>query len=71
VDGPFRDPEIPDGETSVYRGSIRGALSGHGTMRVEAAPDAYVQRLEMHIRDARARRGAGRPVRLLAGAGAA
>jgi hypothetical protein len=51
VEGPFRDPELRDGETSVYRGSIRGVVAGAGTLRIEAAPDAYLQRIEMRLRD--------------------
>ena len=51
MEGLFRDPEIPDGETSSYRGSIRGAVAGAGTLRVEASPDAYVQHIVMRARD--------------------
>ena len=47
----FRDPEIADGETCAYRGSIRGVPTGEGTVRVEARPDAYVQHLEMRLHD--------------------
>ncbi|MEJ7787382.1 MAG: hypothetical protein WKF96_21470 [Solirubrobacteraceae bacterium] len=47
IDGPFIDPGIPDGETSVYRGSVKGEIVGEGTLRVEAAADAYVQRIDM------------------------
>ena len=51
MEAQFRDPEILDGETCVYRGSIRGVLAGQGTVRVEAAPEAYVQHLEMCLHD--------------------
>lgn len=35
MDGPLRDPEIPDGEEAAYRGFIGGHEAGAGTMRVE------------------------------------
>lgn len=49
MDGPLRDPGLPDGETSVYRGSVKGEPAGRGTLRVEATRDAYVQRVEMQV----------------------
>jgi hypothetical protein len=51
VEGPFRDPQIPDGETSRYRGSIRGQPQGEGSVRVQASADAYVQHLNMRLLD--------------------
>ena len=45
----LRDPDIPDGERTAYRGSIRGSEVGIGTLAVERADDAYLQRLEMTI----------------------
>lgn len=51
MEGPFRDPEIPAGETCTYRGSIHGAAAGEGTLRIEVEPDAYLQRLEMRLQD--------------------
>jgi hypothetical protein len=49
IDGPFRDPGVPDGERSVYRGSIQGERAGTGTMTVEASPELYVQRLGIEL----------------------
>jgi Protein of unknown function (DUF3108) len=49
MDGPFRDPEIPDGETTAYRGLVSGRPAGEGRMVVEASPGAYVQRLRSDI----------------------
>ena len=52
MEGPFRDPGIPDGERCAYRGSVRGEPLGEGTLRVAAEPDAYVQHVSMRVRDA-------------------
>jgi hypothetical protein len=35
VEGPFRDPDVPDGEETDYRGLLAGEEAGAGTMRVE------------------------------------
>jgi len=51
VDPPFSDPGIPDGERTVYRGSISGEEVGTGSLEVEASDDAYVARLETQILD--------------------
>jgi hypothetical protein len=51
MEGPFRDPGIPDGETAVYRGTLRGKPAGEGTLVVEARDDAYVQRISMQLLD--------------------
>jgi hypothetical protein len=51
MDGPLSDPNIADGETAVYRGSVKGEVAGEGTLRVEASPDAYVQHIEMRVLD--------------------
>lgn len=49
AEGAFRDPGIPDGERTRYRGSIDGREAGTGTLTVEASEDAYVQRLESTV----------------------
>ena len=49
VDPPFRDPAIPDGERTEFRGTIAGRDAGTGSLRVEANEGAYVARLETRI----------------------
>jgi hypothetical protein len=49
IDAPFRDPQIPDGERTVYRGTIDGADVGTGELHVEAGEDGYAVRLESRI----------------------
>ena len=49
VDGPFRDPGIPDGERGLYRGSIDGREVGTGAMTVDASDERYLQRLEISL----------------------
>jgi hypothetical protein len=44
-DGPFRDPGIPDGERTAYRGLIDGEPAGEGYNTVEAQDGRYVQRI--------------------------
>lgn len=51
MEGPFLDPGIPDGETSRYRGSVRGRPAGEGTLTVEASDAGYVQRATMRVLD--------------------
>lgn len=51
IDPPFRDPGIPDGERTSYRGTIGGADIGSGELLVEAGPDAYAARLKARIHD--------------------
>ena len=48
-DGPFRDPGIPDGERTAYRGTIAGKPAGDGELTVEAAPDGYLQRIAIAV----------------------
>lgn len=43
MDAALRDPQIPDGERTVYRGSVRSSEVGAGTLTVEAREDAYLQ----------------------------
>ena len=45
TDGPFRDPGIPDGERTAYRGTIAGRPAGEGVLTVEAESDRYHQRI--------------------------
>lgn len=49
LDPPFRDPAIPDGERTAYRGTISGELAGEGSVEIEASDDAYVARLEQEL----------------------
>lgn len=53
VEGPFRDPEIPDGEESTFRGLIAGEENGTGRLRVERVErdgrPYYRQLLSMRI----------------------
>ena len=51
LDPPFSDPGIPDGERSVYRGTISGDEVGTGELRIEATDDTYVARLGTRILD--------------------
>jgi hypothetical protein len=50
-DGPFRDPGIPDGERTAYRGTIDGREAGSGVLVLEASDDRYVQRIEARLED--------------------
>jgi hypothetical protein len=50
VEGPFSDPGIPDGEETVYRGTIDGVEVGSGTNRVAQTDGGYRQTLSMTIR---------------------
>jgi hypothetical protein len=43
MEGPFLDPEIPDGERASYRGLVGGHEAGEGEIVVEHAPDRYRQ----------------------------
>jgi hypothetical protein len=49
MEGPFNDPEIPDGERTAYRGLIRGEEAGTGELLVErvrnGSRDLYRQSL--------------------------
>ena len=36
LDPAFRDPGIPDGERTTFRGTISGRESGVGTLAIEA-----------------------------------
>src|SRR4051794_31013838 len=49
VDEPFRDPGIPDGEATAYRGLVGGDTAGEGRMGGEATDSAYVQRISSAI----------------------
>ncbi len=49
LDPAFSDPVIPDGEHTLFRGTISGRESGVGTLTIEAADDAYVARLDATI----------------------
>jgi hypothetical protein len=49
LDPAFRDPDIPDGERTTFRGTISGKESGVGTLAIEARDDAYVARLNATI----------------------
>jgi hypothetical protein len=51
VEGPLRDPDVPDGEETDYRGLIGGEEAGSGTMRVERGDDRYRQLLSMRIQE--------------------
>ncbi len=48
-DGPFADPEIPDGERTHYRGLVDGHPAGEGWLAIEATAEAYVERAEIHL----------------------
>jgi hypothetical protein len=49
IDPPFSDPQIPDGERTVYRGTISDEEVGTGALHVEASDDAYLARLDAQI----------------------
>jgi hypothetical protein len=49
LDPAFREPDIPDGERTTFRGTISGKESGVGTLAIEARDDAYVARLNATI----------------------
>ena len=51
ADGPFRDPNIPDGERTAYRGTIDGRPAGQGQLHVHATAESYRQRIEMELLD--------------------
>ena len=50
MEGPFGDPDIPDGEETTYRGLIDGSEVGRGTNRIARSDDGYRQTLSMSIR---------------------
>ncbi|MEA2473523.1 MAG: hypothetical protein QOE06_1438 [Thermoleophilaceae bacterium] len=50
-DAPFRDPGVHDGERTAYRGIIDGRVVGGGELRVEAAPERYVQRVSAELEE--------------------
>lgn len=50
-DGPFRDPGIPDGERTAYRGTIDRREAGSGVLVLEASAERYVQRIEAQLED--------------------
>ena len=52
IDPPFSDPEVPDGERTVYRGTISGTDVGSGDLGIEATDETYVARVGMRILDA-------------------
>jgi len=39
MEGPFKDPEIPDGERTVYHGLVGGDPAGTGVLVIERASD--------------------------------
>jgi hypothetical protein len=43
MEGPFLDPEIPNGERVAYRGIVGGEEAGTGEIVVEHEPDRYRQ----------------------------
>ena len=49
LDPAFRDPGIPDGERTTFRGTISDTDAGVGTLAIEARDDAYVARLDATI----------------------
>jgi hypothetical protein len=49
TDGPFRDPGIPDGERTAYRGIVEGRTLGSGSMSVAATPERYVQHIAAEL----------------------
>lgn len=51
LDPPFNDPQIPDGERTIYRGTIAGREVGTGELAMEATESTYTARLETHILD--------------------
>ena len=52
MDEPFRDPGIPDGEATSFRGLVGDEVAGTGDMVVEARDGEYVQRLTSRIGEA-------------------
>ena len=51
MEGAFSDPDIPDGEETVYRGLVGGESAGGGTNRISHVPGGYRQTLSMSVRD--------------------
>jgi len=49
LDPAFRDPDIPDGERTAFRGTISGDDAGTGTLAIEAGDDGYVARVDATI----------------------
>ena len=43
MEGPFNDPQIPDGERVAYRGLVGDEEAGTGEITVAAEPEAYRQ----------------------------
>jgi hypothetical protein len=46
LDPAFRDPDIPDGERTTFRGTISDTDAGVGTLTIEASDDTYVARID-------------------------
>jgi hypothetical protein len=51
VEAPFRDPDIPAGEVTAYRGLIGREQAGRGTNRIDHIEGGYRQSLTMVVRD--------------------
>jgi hypothetical protein len=51
VEGPFRDPDIPSGEVTAYRGVIGHEEAGRGTNRIDHIEGGYRQSLTMVVRE--------------------
>jgi Protein of unknown function (DUF3108) len=51
LDPPFKDRGIPDGERTVFKGTIDGKQSGIGVLTIAASDDAYAARIEGTILD--------------------
>jgi len=49
LDPAFRDPDIPEGERTTFRGTISGDDAGTGSLVIEAGDDAYVARVDATI----------------------
>jgi hypothetical protein len=49
VEGPFNDPEIPDGERTAYRGLVGDDEAGTGEIVVEHGPEQYRQSVTARI----------------------
>ena len=49
LDPAFRDPQIPDGESTAYAGTIAGREAGTGRLAIEARDELYAARLETRI----------------------
>ena len=60
MEGPFQDPEIPDGERTAYRGLIGGEEAGRGEVVVKTSADAYEQSVQLSVGDAAEWRGSVR-----------